>query len=44
MIKTAGIGVAVGNAVDALKEAADYVSVSNNEAAVAKIIKKYGFI
>ena len=44
MVLAAGIGVAVGNAVDALKEAADYVSVSNNEAAVAKIIKKYGFV
>lgn len=44
MIKSAGIGVAVGNAVEELKMAADYVTVSNNEGAVAKIIKKYGFI
>ncbi len=43
MIKAAGIGVAVGNATKALKDAADYVSVTNNEGAVAKIIKKYGF-
>lgn len=44
MIKAAKIGVAVGNAVDELKKAADYITVSNNDSAVAKIIKKYGFI
>lgn len=44
MIIAAGVGVAVGNGVQALKGAADFVSVSNNEAAVAKIIKKYGFV
>lgn len=43
MIKTAGVGVAVGNAVDELKNAADYVSVTNNEGAVAQIIEKFGF-
>ena len=43
MIKIASVGVAVGNAVDELKKEADYVSVSNNEDAVAKIIEKYGF-
>ena len=44
MIKTAGVGVAVGNAVQELKDAADFVSVTNNEGAVAQIIKKFGFI
>ena len=43
MIKIASVGVAVGNAVDDLKEEADYVSVSNNEGAVAEIIEKFGF-
>lgn len=43
MIKAAGMGVAVGNAVPELKLAADFVSVSNDEGAVAKIIDKYGF-
>ncbi len=43
MIKEAGIGVAVGNAVQGLKDAADIVTVSNNDGAVAKIIEKYGF-
>lgn len=44
MIKEAAVGVAVGNAVEGLKEAADVVTVTNNEGAVAKIIEKYGFI
>ncbi len=44
MIKVASIGVAVGNAVDALKSEADYVAVSNDEDAVAEIIEKFGFI
>lgn len=43
MIEKAGIGVAVGNATQALKEKADYVSVTNDECAVAEIINKYGF-
>lgn len=43
MIKAAGMGVAVGNAVDALKEAADFVSETNNEGAIAQIIEKFGF-
>ena len=43
MIKTASVGVAVGNAVDELKKQADYVAVSNDEDAVAEIIEKFGF-
>ena len=43
MIKIASVGVAVGNAVDELKTAADYVSASNNDDAVAEIIEKFGF-
>ena len=31
MIKEAGFGVAMGNAEDAVKAAADYVTASNNE-------------
>lgn len=38
MIKTAGIGFAVSNAVDEAKAVADYITVSNNEHAIAKII------
>lgn len=38
MIEYAGVGVAVENAIDSLKAAADMVTVSNNEHAIAKII------
>lgn len=43
MIKAAGLGVAVENAEQELKEVAGYISVSNNDGAVAQIIKKFGF-
>lgn len=43
MIKVAGIGCAVGNAEKQLKDAADFISVSNNDGALAQIIKKFGF-
>lgn len=38
MLKAAGIGIAVANACDAAKAAADLVTVSNEEDAIAKII------
>lgn len=38
MIEYAGVGVAVENAIDALKNVADIVTVSNNEHAISKII------
>lgn len=38
MIKEAKIGVAVGNALDCVKEVADVVTVTNDEDAIAKII------
>lgn len=43
MVLVAGIGCAVGNAEEQLKEAANFVSVTNNEGALAQIIKKFGF-
>lgn len=43
MIEAASIGVAIGNAVDELKAAADYVSASNDCDGVAEIIEKFGF-
>ncbi len=43
MIKVAGVGVAVDNADRRLKAEADFVSVSNNEGALAQIIEKFGF-
>ena len=39
MIKTAKCGIAVANAVDEVKAVADYVTVSNNEDAIAVIIE-----
>ena len=42
MIKVAGIGVAVNNAVDDLKTQADYIThATNNEDAVAEVIEKF---
>lgn len=40
IIRTAGIGVAMGNAIDAVKDAADYVTCSNEESGVAAAIRK----
>ena len=42
MIKEAGLGVAVGNAVPELKQVADLVTVRNTENAIARIIADYG--
>lgn len=41
MIETAGLGVAMGNAVDALKQVADYVTESNNNEGVRHVIEKF---
>lgn len=38
MIRTAGLGIAVSNAVDEVKAIADHVTVSNEEHAIARII------
>ena len=38
MFRTAGVGVAVANACPAAKEAADYITVSNEEHAIANVI------
>lgn len=43
MIKVAGVGCAVGNAEQQLKDAAKFIAVSNNDGAVAQIIKKFGY-
>lgn len=40
-IMQCGLGVAMGNAQDEVKAVADYVTVNNNEHAVADVIKKY---
>ncbi|RHW38092.1 HAD family phosphatase [Neobacillus notoginsengisoli] len=41
MIKEAGVGVAMGNAQDIIKQEADWVTVSNNESGVAKAIREW---
>lgn len=41
MIKFAGLGVAMGNAIDSLKEIADYVTDTNDNSGVAKVINKF---
>ncbi|GFP74709.1 sugar-phosphatase [Clostridium fungisolvens] len=41
MIQYAGLGVAMGNAVDSLKNAADYITKSNEENGVAHVIEKF---
>lgn len=41
MIKYAGLGVAMGNAFPEVKEAADYITVTNEEDGVAEVIEKF---
>lgn len=41
MIEIAGIGVAMGNAIDAVKEVADYVTATNDQDGVAQAINQF---
>lgn len=41
MIKTAGLGVAMANAMPKVKDAADYVTDTNDNDGVAKVIEKF---
>lgn len=41
MVEAAGLGVAMANAVPALKEIADYITLSNNEDGVKHVIDKF---
>lgn len=41
MIQFAGIGVAMGNSMDILKNDADYITETNNNSGVAKAIEKF---
>lgn len=41
MISYAGLGVAMGNAPDEVKRHADYITCSNEEAGVAKVIERF---
>lgn len=42
MIEYAGLGVAVDNAMDAVKNVADYIAPSNDDDGVAHVIEKFG--
>jgi Cof subfamily protein (haloacid dehalogenase superfamily) len=41
MLKNAGLGVAMGNAVDEVKECADLVIANNTEAGIADVVNQY---
>ena len=41
MLRMAGLGVAMANAEEQVKEAADYITVTNNEAGVAVAVRKF---
>ena len=41
MLQAAGVGVAMGNAADAVKAAADHVTLSNNDDGIAFALEKY---
>ncbi|MOA65995.1 Sugar phosphatase YidA [compost metagenome] len=41
MLEAAGLGVAMGNAIPALKEIAGYITASNNEDGVKQVIDKF---
>ena len=41
MIEWAGVGVAMGNAVDEVKAVADYVTLSNNEDGIAEALARF---
>ena len=44
MIRTAGIGVAMGNAIDSLKQEADYVTTSVDEDGIWNALRHFGLI
>ena len=41
MIKYAAVGVAMENAVEAVKESADYITASNNDDGIAEVVEKF---
>ena len=44
MIRTAGIGVAMGNALESLKQEADYTTTSVDENGVLNALRHYGLV
>jgi hydroxymethylpyrimidine pyrophosphatase-like HAD family hydrolase len=41
MIRYAGLGVAMSNAQDVVKESADYITLSNDEDGIVHVIEKF---
>ena len=41
MIKNCGVGVAMGNALDLVKDKADYVTISHNDDGIVYFLKGY---
>ena len=41
MIKYAGLGVAMANAMDIVKENANYITSSNDEGGIVKVIEEF---
>ena len=41
MVKYAGLGVAMGNAIPEVKEVAEFITASNDEDGIAKVIEKF---
>ena len=41
MIEIAGVGIAMANAIEAIKEISDYVTLSNDEDGVANYLEKF---
>jgi hydroxymethylpyrimidine pyrophosphatase-like HAD family hydrolase len=44
MVRRAGIGVAMGNAIDELKAEADYITASVDDEGVRKALQHFGLI
>ena len=44
MILQAGIGVAMGNAIDALKQQADYITTSVDEDGILNALRHFGVV
>ena len=41
MIKVAGLGVAMANAQEVVRQSADYITLSNEEDGVAAVVEKF---
>lgn len=41
MIEMAGVGVAIGNAVDGIKEISDFITLTNEEDGIAYYLEKF---